>query len=178
MHCCLMLTDGTWGRNQWRSISFHSSFPCPSVNQVSGSRLRTERSCWHSGVWWSAHWIVYIANIWFLFLTFLFPPLYSFQTLVCLPASWMEMWRKFPSTYMICGTKCHCFIWAGLSCLLLHVSCKPQGGYFSYWALFLELYKSFSKEQRDILVWKEVNLAPVLLKDWTCFLVKNVALHI
>lgn len=40
----------------------------------------------------------------------------------------------------------------------------------------MELEKSFSREQRDALVWKEVNLALVFSKDLMCFLMRNVAL--
>lgn len=98
------------------------------MSWVSGCHLLIEGLCWHSGVGWSVHWNVYIANIWFLFLTLPSPPPYSLQTLVCLPAAGMEMWRKFPSTCVICGTKCHCVNCAGLLCCPLWVPCGPLGG--------------------------------------------------
>lgn len=62
------------------------------------------------------------------------------------------------------------------SCFMSPVNRKDWCGVFFLELSSVELLKSFSREQRDILVWKEMNLALLLSKDLMCFLMKNVAL--
>lgn len=76
-------------------------------------------------------------------------------------------------------------LWDKMSlCELSWTALSPVSLEGFFWVFFfLALFhssieeKSFSREQRGVLVWKEVNLAPVLLKDLTCFLMKTVALQ-